>query len=134
MKNIVIKISSIILAFSVLFSTFSFTVEKHYCGDFLVDVSYVGQADGCGMEKSSSIHEFKKKCCRDEVHKIDGQDKLQNSNSATLNLKGQYAINSFLYNEKDLVLEEESKKILLIDFSPPDTSKDYQVSHQIFLI
>ena len=134
MKNIVIKISSIILAFSVLFSTFSFTVEKHYCGDFLVDISYVGQVDGCGMEKSSSINEFKKKCCRDEVHKIDGQDKLQNSNFASLNLKGQYAINSFLYNEKDLAAEEESKKLLLIDFSPPDTSKDYQVSHQIFLI
>ena len=98
MKNIVIKISSIILAFSVLFSTFSFTVEKHYCGDFLVDVSYVGQADGCGMEKSSSINEFKKKCCRDEVHKIDGQDKLQNSNFAPLNLKAQYDINSFLHN------------------------------------
>jgi len=60
MKRSFTKITSSLLALLVLLSTLSFTVESHYCGDFLVDVSYVGQADGCGMEKSSSINEFKK--------------------------------------------------------------------------
>ena len=77
MKKQSFNITSISLAFLVLLSTFSFTVEKHYCGDFLMDVSYVGHAEGCGMEKDASLKNNKKPCCKDEVHKIEGQDELQ---------------------------------------------------------
>ncbi|WCC42067.1 hypothetical protein PJJ26_11540 [Tenacibaculum finnmarkense] len=48
MNQLFTKIATIILALLVLISTFSFTVEKHYCGDFLVDISYLGEADNCG--------------------------------------------------------------------------------------
>jgi len=35
MKNIFKHITAFVLAFIVLFSTFSFTVDMHYCGDTL---------------------------------------------------------------------------------------------------
>ena len=89
MKKLVFKIASISLAFLVLFSTLSFTVEKHYCGDFLVDVAYVGHADGCGMEMDARSKTTKKSCCKDELHKIEGQDELQQSADVALVLKGQ---------------------------------------------
>ena len=82
MKLLSIKISSVILAVLVLFSTFSFAIEKHYCGDFLVDVSYLGEADKCndasdvtnkGCDSKITI----KKCCKNEVQIIDGQDEIQ---------------------------------------------------------
>ena len=71
MKEFLVKISSFLLAFLVLISTFSFTVEKHFCGDFLVDVAYVGHTDGCGMESVTSSKTSKKNCCKDEVQKIE---------------------------------------------------------------
>ena len=76
MKQVISKISSFLLALLVLFSTFSFTVEKHYCGEFLMDVSYVGNADDCGMDMEKVVSS-KKNCCKDEVHHIEGQDELQ---------------------------------------------------------
>lgn len=60
MQRQVVKISSFLLVLIVLFSTFSFTIEKHYCGDFLVDVSFTGKADGCGMEMNKATTKKKK--------------------------------------------------------------------------
>ena len=44
------KIFSVTLALLVLMSTLSFTVEKHFCGDVLVDVSVFTETQKCGME------------------------------------------------------------------------------------
>lgn len=59
MKQFLSKIVSSVLALLVLFSTFSFTVEKHYCGDYLVDVSYLGKADTCnsnsGVDECTTV-------------------------------------------------------------------------------
>ena len=38
------------MALLVLFSTFSFTLASHYCGDVLVDSSLFGKVETCGME------------------------------------------------------------------------------------
>ena len=90
MKPFLLKIASVFLAFSVLFSTFSFTVEKHFCGEFLVDVSYFGEAKGCGMETAAKMAFKKKKnCCKDEVFQIEGQDELQKSSSEELSFDKQ---------------------------------------------
>ncbi|WP_431167901.1 HYC_CC_PP family protein [Tenacibaculum halocynthiae] len=47
MKSLLYKISSLLLALLLVFSTTSFTVEKHFCGVFLIDVSFLGNADSC---------------------------------------------------------------------------------------
>ena len=105
MKKTLLKITSISLAFLVLFSTLSFTVEKHYCGDFLVDVSYVGHTDGCGMEMDALSKTTKKSCCKDEIHKIEGQHELQQSADVALVLKGQPEFISTIKTTKDLFQE-----------------------------
>ena len=38
------------MAIVVLFSTMSFTVDMHYCGDNLVETAIFHKAKGCGME------------------------------------------------------------------------------------
>lgn len=135
MKKLVFKIASISLAFLVLFSTLSFTVEKHYCGDFLVDVAYVGHADGCGMEMDARSKTTKKSCCKDELHKIEGQDELQLSADVALVLKGQPEFISSSSNTcHDLFQEISTREFGFKDFSPPDISLNYQVLYQSFLI
>jgi hypothetical protein len=133
MKQSLSKIASFLLALLVLFSTFSFTVEKHYCGEFLMDVSFVGDADDCGMDMEK-ISAKKKKCCKDEVHQIEGQDTLQQSSIDDFDFSKQQFLVSFYISYNDLFIENESKKIYYKDFSPPEIPKDYQVLHQSFLI
>ena len=127
------KISSFLLALLVLFSTFSFTVEKHFCGDFLMDVSFIGHADGCGMDMEK-VSAKKKSCCKDEVHHIEGQDELQQTSVDEFNFSKQQFLASFYISFNDLFTENESKKTYYKDFSPPDIPLDYQVLYQSFLI
>ncbi len=69
------------MAFVVLFSTMSFTIDMHYCGDTLVETAVFHKAKGCGMEmqnpSSTDCAVTKKNCCTDEQITIEGQDELK---------------------------------------------------------
>jgi|TARA_B110000238_G_scaffold196967_1_gene238672 hypothetical protein len=134
MKKILFKIASISLAILVLFSTLSFTVEKHYCGNFLMDVAYVGHTDGCGMEMNAPITTMKKNCCKDEIQKIEGQDELQQNVDVALVLKGAKDYIPSINITKDLFQETTTREFGFEDFSPPDIPINYQVLFQSFLI
>ena len=70
MKFVFHKIASFLMAFVVLFSTMSFTIDMHYCGDTLVDTAIFQKAKACGMEMQKPSNEgcavTKKDCCNDE--------------------------------------------------------------------
>ncbi len=89
------------MAFVVLFSTMSFTIDMHYCGDTLVDTSVFSRAHTCGMdmqkpEETSDCSPTKKKCCTDKQITIEGQDELKISfNKLTFNQQAFVA--SFVY-------------------------------------
>ena len=134
MKSIFTKIASCTLAFLVLFSTFSFTVEKHYCGDFLVDVSYLGKAERCGMKIDSKDVIKKKNCCKDEVYKVEGQDKLQLGSNIKFDTKNQEFLTVFLVSYNDLFKVFSKKTILQKTYYPPDIIKDIQVIQEVFII
>ena len=50
MKQVFHKTLAISMSFVVLFSTMSFTINMHYCGDTLVETALFQKAKGCGME------------------------------------------------------------------------------------
>ena len=54
MKETFRQIASFCMALMVLFSTLSFTVDMHYCGDQLVDYNFFEAADRCSMATSPS--------------------------------------------------------------------------------
>ena len=69
MKRFLHKIGATVLAFVVLFSSFSFTMDTHYCGEFVVDTAYFGKAKGCGMDEAKmatkdQVSVTKKSCCK----------------------------------------------------------------------
>ena len=130
------KIASIILAVLVLFSTFSFTVEKHYCGDFLVDVSYLGEADNCskGETDSCDTMQKKKKCCKNEVHQIDGQDEIQKSSTEKISFQQAKLFVAFYTSYKLLFQNLEKQFVPHQYYSPPDLIFDIQVLHEVFII
>ncbi|MGB5417594.1 MAG: hypothetical protein WBN21_02095 [Algibacter sp.] len=100
MKVILHKTFSVSLALLVLFSTVSFTIEKHYCGDTLVETAIFQKAKGCGMEMekiSTDTCSFtKKNCCTDEKIAVEGQDELQ-LQIDKISFEQQVFIASFVY-------------------------------------
>jgi hypothetical protein len=133
MKLFLSKIVSFSLALLVLCSTFSFTVEKHYCGDFLVDISFTGETEGCGMDMDKASNK-KKNCCKDEVQKFEGQDELQTSKVENITFQNQQFLAVFYSSYQDLFLENTTKSDFYKDFSPPDIPFDYQILYQTFII
>ena len=131
MKKVFQKIASITLALLVLLSTMSFTVEKHYCGDYLVDVSLIGNADSCDMKMDAIADD---NCCKDEIYHIEGQDKLQKNSTDDLSLNQQKLIFAFAISYQTIFVDIDTEKEFYSDFSPPDIPQDYQVLYQSFLI
>jgi hypothetical protein len=81
MKQFLHKILATVMAFVVLFSTMSFTIDMHFCGDTLVATSMFQKAKSCGMKMKQPASEscaiIKSNCCKDKQMIIDGQDEMQ---------------------------------------------------------
>nr|WP_311195967.1 hypothetical protein [Antarcticibacterium sp. 1MA-6-2] len=105
MKSILYKISSSLLASLVLLSTLSFTVNKHFCGDFLVDQAIFSAAETCGMEHSPGMSD--EKGCWEDTVAIDGQKDLKIS-FYDLNFDQQVFLAGFTYSLTSLFEEQLS--------------------------
>jgi hypothetical protein len=134
MKRFLYKIASILMALMVLLSTFSFTVEKHYCGDFLVDISFVGDASSCGGQQDISSEMKIKSCCKDEIEHLKGQDELLKKTIEELTFNQQKSLVIFAVSFLNVFEEIQLKKEYFKDFPPPNLYQNYQVLHQSFLI
>ena len=126
------------MALVVLLSTFSFAVDQHYCGDVLVDFSFFGKAESCGMDmqQASESHDHsleKTSCCEDQTLAIAGQDDLKVS-FEKLSTEQQLFVVSFIYSYINLYEGFDTKIVPFKDYSPPPLIRDVQVLDQIFLI
>jgi hypothetical protein len=131
MKKSLLKLVAASLAILVLFSTFSFTVDKHFCGDFLMDISFTGEADKCDMDHSKKL---RANCCKDEIAHIEGLDILHQQVQKDFTFKTQKVFIAFFQSYLDSFQPNKTKPLFLKDFSPPDILDDFQVSFQCFLI
>lgn len=72
------KIIAVLMAFVVLFSTMSFTLSLHYCGELLVDAAIFKAAEDCGMSMAlgdvNTSDMSSKSCCEDKQFIVEGQD------------------------------------------------------------
>ena len=122
MKQLLHKISSILMAFVVLFSTMSFTIDMHYCGDTLVETAVFHKVKGCGMEmqnpSSKDCSITKKNCCSDEQLVVEGQDELQVSLDK-ISFEQQLFIASFVYAYSNLFEEIKENGSSYNDYKPP---------------
>ena len=135
-KQFIHKVFSISLAVLVLFSTVSFTIEKHFCGNTLVDVSLFTEADKCKMEALEIELEkiTKKPCCKDTVDLIEGQDELNISSNDSFKLVNNLFAATFVFTYLNLYEELQNQIIPHKDYSPPNLVFDRQVLDQVFLI
>lgn len=122
MKPIVHKIMSFLMAFVVLFSTMSFTINAHYCGGTLVETAIFQNPKGCGMEMEKPSFEgcaiTKKNCCKNEQSLVDGQDELQ-LQIDQISFEQNVFIVSFIQSYSTLFDVSEHKEITFLDYPPP---------------
>jgi len=136
MKKGFYKSVSTVLALLVLVSTFSFTVDRHYCGSFLVDQAIFSKATSCGMDipsHSGTDLMDQDNCCSNQNISVNGQDELKISFQA-LDLNQQLFLTAFAYSYSNLFEGLPQQVIPFKNYSPPLIVKDIPVLNDTFLI
>ncbi|MBF8151444.1 hypothetical protein ITJ86_16170 [Winogradskyella sp. F6397] len=137
MKQFFHKIMSLAMAFVVLCSTMSFTVNMHYCGDTLVETAIFNKAKGCGMEMEKPSTEgcsiTKKNCCNDKQLVIDGQDELK-LNFDKLTFEQQQFVASFIYTYINLFEGLDKNVSSYEEYKPPLVVKQIFKIDETYLI
>ncbi|OIQ36413.1 MAG: hypothetical protein BM563_10950 [Bacteroidetes bacterium MedPE-SWsnd-G1] len=123
MKKALQKITSAILALVVLFSTMSFTVSKHYCGDILVDTAIFEKLEGCGMqmamEETENHSEEEKSCCTDIDDFVDGEETEQLP-IQKVSAPDVFFASAFVLTYQELELTDNSNHYFTPYISPPN--------------
>ncbi len=126
------------MALFVLFSTMSFSLDIHYCGDHLVDFSLFDTADTCMMKakmskSSSECVVMDMDCCSDVEIVIEGQDDVKIAFDQ-FTFEQQVFITSFTFSYINLFEGFDSNVIPFKDYSPPPLIRNIHILDQSFLI
>lgn len=137
LKQLLHKLASTTLAILLLLSTVSFTVEKHFCGDVLIDVAVFSATEKCGMDASDGEHQedmVTTSCCKDILDIIEGQNELTVKTIDDLELEQQLFLASYIYTYNNLFEYLPKQAIPHRNYTPPNLIADIQMLDQVFLI
>ncbi len=130
------KSASTVLALLVLVSTFSFTVDKHFCGSFLVDQAVLSKASTCSMvmhSHSGTDLMDQDNCCSNQNISVEGQDELKVSFNS-MDFDQQVFIAAFTFSFNNLFIGLPQQVIPYKNYTPPLIVKDIPVLNDTFLI
>lgn len=140
MKTLIFKVQAILMAFLVIFSTLSFSVEKHFCGTMLVDIAIFSNSEACGAqamtceaEMSAVMDAMGDSCCTNQRMTVEGQDELKVSFNS-LDLDQQVFLKSLAYSFVFIYEDLSLKEIPYEHYSPPLLVTDILILDQVFLI
>jgi len=126
---------SVTMALLLLISTLSFSIEKHYCGDDLIDVAIFSDAQKCGSEAADKGAKLMtQSCCKDVVHLLEGQDELSLEKTKVLNMNQKVFIMSFAHVFSGLKTLDSQNNTTFKHYPPPKFVRDIQVLNEVFLI
>lgn len=138
MKELFHQLLAFTMALLVLFSSMSFTVDMHFCGDNLVDLSLI-EADNCGMSSMPGMSESdlmlidEMSCCTDLQVTLEGQDELKISFDQ-LSLEQQVFLASYYHSYLQLFNTESGIIAPFDGYPPPIIVKDIHILHETYLI
>ena len=120
------------MALLVLFSTVSFTVDKHFCGKVLVDQAVFSEAKTCGMH-SDMPASAEDSCCDEQQILVEGQKDLKVSFD-DLDLEQQVFLASLTLSYAELFKGEAQTEIPFFHYKPPLLVYDILLLDESFLI
>ncbi|MDX1828837.1 MAG: hypothetical protein R3342_04745 [Lutibacter sp.] len=138
MREIFKKIGAVLMSLVVLFSTMSFTVSEHFCGDHLVSAAIFSKASSCGMDiKKQGVDKESctqtDNCCKDVMKQFNSQNVVK-TNFAELTNNQQFFVVAFTYSYLNLFEGLEQNIIPFKNYNPPLLVTNIQVVDQVFII
>ena len=130
------KTFSVALSFLVLFSTLSLTIDKHFCGDVLIDVAIFSESKTCGMEvsKTEQTDVIEKSCCKNEIDVIEGISDLTINSFEDFDLIQQQVLFAYSYSYINLFEGLPNFVIPHSDYLPPTLVEDIHLLDEVYLI
>lgn len=124
------------MAVLLLLSTVSFTVEKHFCGDVLIDVAVFSEVEKCAMEAFEIEQEqiTKVPCCKDTLDVVEGQNQLAVKAFDDLELDQQQFLTAYMITFNSLFQTLKKQRAPHQHYMPPNLVTDIQVLDQVFTI
>ena len=144
MKQVFKNVVSVFLAIIVLFTSFSFTISSHYCGDILVDSAIFTEAEDCGMmdehENVCSTETMDKLCfendsmhCKD-VNKLFEGNSIEQQAFEIAKLQKVYFAIAYITSYELLFADTTSNTIAYHHYIPPLVTNDLTVLFENFRI
>lgn len=138
MKKTISNIAVFFLTALLLFSSVSFTVEKHFCGGQIFSESFFGKTEKCGMDddlckaENNNLSVTKKSCCKDEIQFINGS---LFEKAPVLKLESNQQ-NFIVFNLIDTVLfsQKENESTHFKNYFPPPNTHNFNILYQVFRI
>lgn len=146
MKKCLCKLVVVFLVPLVLFSTTSFTIEKHKCGDNICAVSFKGFDSNNSKSNKTFSHsakcclEIDNTCCIDDVNCCEEDTTVVNGSTIKKEKKNLVKIESFVFNNSlfltivNKIYSYNKTKPIFNNYSPPLIVKDISVINQVFRI
>nr|WP_252723794.1 hypothetical protein [Winogradskyella psychrotolerans] len=120
----------------ILFSTLSLTIEKHFCGDTLIDVAIFTETEKCSDDlaqvEEASIR--KMSCCKDEIDVIEGLSETTLNSFEDLDVIHQHVLIAYSYSYINLFEGLPNLVIPHKDYVPPAVVKDIHLLDEVYLI
>ena len=147
MKRLKHKIISILLIPIVLFSTTSFSVEKHICGDNICSISIETIDSGEAIDKTTSDHPVDSccidaegsccsgdaSCCEKEWEQVDGSI-AKKEKEIHLNAIHPYFVAAYIFSLNEIFVSDVDVSKEYTNYISPLIVKDLLIINQVFLI
>ncbi len=139
-KNHLLNSLSLALAALTLVVSFNWSVNVHYCGTEIINYSFVGEAEGCGMEEFDLVCEttsngdgISKTCCSNQDLVFESENQVRKFSSfKSLKLLDKV----FASKENTVKLTSNCSETRPYSTSPPFSNQpNYRLSlYQVYLI
>ncbi|WP_295182686.1 hypothetical protein [uncultured Christiangramia sp.] len=124
-----------LLALLVLVTTNSFAIEKHFCGERLIDTSVFAELEKCpGCLDAKDNIPSESECCTDVVDVLEGQDITTVKKIDDLDVDQQVFLVAFGKAFFSLFQPESKSPENSLYYDPPTISFDLQSCYQVYLI
>lgn len=131
--NVMRKTIAVLLSVFVLFSSFSYCLSIHYCGQNIVDIALFGNAKTCSMESEVDL-DLKKSCCADRNIFIESEDYLSSKEFEKQAIKKVEILLVKLNFPIGILSEEQSIGYVKKHYTPPLIEHDITLVVQSFLL
>lgn len=136
LKLLSYKIMSVSMAILVVLASFSFTIEKHFCGPNLVAISVISNIESCckgDIPKDKSVQFSTPPCCTNAHTLIEGFDNYPTI--TTVQALNNLVVAILTSNHYTQAFELEPKlNPSNFNYRPPPLVVNIQVRDQVFLI